>query len=148
VNVMRYTVIDDRGAVSFVGACEALPALITACFQGATTLDEMMERIDRRQRRMAEFVLSGLAVFDEHNAPGNYEAIHEALDHLPPHELPVFRVVDERTRQASLDPVKAGAIIFNLPKRRIVQLVNSYAEIKDMPYKMRRLQQTGWTVVP
>ena len=145
---MRYTVIDQQGTVSFVAPCEALPALLTGCFQGATSVEDLMSRLDRRQRRMVEYVTSGLAVFDEHNAPGNYEAIHQALDYCAPHELPVFRVVDDRTRQASLQPVKAGVIIFNLIKRRIVQIQNTYAEIKDMPYKMLRLRQTGWTVVP
>jgi hypothetical protein len=148
VNVMRYTLVDRRGTVSFVASCAALRPLITGCVRGATSVDDLMSRIDRPQRRMAEYVSSGLAIFDEHNVSGNYEAIHEALDHCEPHELPVFRVVDERTRQASLQPVKAGVIVFNLARRRIVQIVNTYAEIKDMPYKMERLSQAGWTVVP
>jgi hypothetical protein len=42
----------------------------------------------------------------------------------------VFRVVDSITREASLRPVKAGAIIFNLKAKRIVQLMNSYREIR------------------
>ena len=148
MNVMRFTMIDRHGVVSFVAPCAALPALLSGCAQGATTTNELLGRIDRRQRRVAEYVSAGLAVFDEHNAAGNYQAIHEALDHCAPHELPVFRVVDDRTRQASLQPVKAGVIVFNLSQRRIVQIQNTYAEIKDMPFKMRRLQQTGWRVVP
>ncbi|MDP2662354.1 MAG: hypothetical protein Q8R28_16670, partial [Dehalococcoidia bacterium] len=34
------------------------------------------------------------------------------------------------TRQASLQPVKAGIIIFNLTSKRIVQVMNNYAEIR------------------
>ena len=88
------------------------------------------------------------AAFDEHNVAGNYQAIHAAIKHLPPHELPVFRVVDDVTRQASLQGVKAGVIIFNLPSRRIVQIQNTYSEIRRMVAKMRRLQRAGWTVLP
>jgi hypothetical protein len=38
-------------------------------------------------------------------------------------------VVDEVTQEASLRPVKAGAIIFNLKDKRIIQIINSYHEI-------------------
>jgi len=39
-------------------------------------------------------------------------------------------VVDDLTRETSLQPVKAGAIIFNLRAKRIVQIVNVYWEIQ------------------
>jgi hypothetical protein len=38
--------------------------------------------------------------------------------------------VDDVTRETSLQPVKAGAIIFNLRAKRIVQIVNVYREIQ------------------
>ena len=49
---------------------------------------------------------------------------------MPRHKQPVFRVVDDLTREASLRPVKAGAVIFNLKEKRIVQMMNSYQEIR------------------
>jgi hypothetical protein len=75
-------------------------------------------------------VLSALAVFDEHNVPGRYDAIHRVLDETSPAELPPFRIVDERTREASLQPIKAGLIIFNLKDRRIVQVHNGTGEVE------------------
>jgi hypothetical protein len=42
----------------------------------------------------------------------------------------VFRVLDSRTREASLTPVHAGVVVFNLRAKRIVQIQNSYAEIR------------------
>ncbi len=39
---------------------------------------------------------------------------------------PVFRVIDDATRNESLQPVKVGLIIFNLRAKRIVQVQNSY----------------------
>ncbi|MCL5960507.1 MAG: hypothetical protein M1358_14570 [Chloroflexi bacterium] len=130
MNLMRYTVVAPAGTVSFVADCHALSALVAACAEGARALDELLELAERYDRRLREFVTSGLAVFDEHNAGDNYSAIHQAIKFLKPHELPVFRVVDDVTRQASLESVKAGVIVFNLSERRIVQIQNTYAEIR------------------
>jgi len=91
---------------------------------------------------------------------GHYETIHRALNQLPSHRQPVFRVIDDVTREASLRPVKAGAIIFNLQAKRIVQIVNSYREIRrsgsgrifdgishtDRVYRYRLPQE--WALVP
>ncbi len=75
-------------------------------------------------------MLSGLAVFDEHNSPSNYRWVHAALDYCLPQEAPVFRVVDPRTEEVSLSPVRAGVVVFNLLAKRIVQLQNTYCEIR------------------
>lgn len=130
MNVMRYTVIDRRGAVSFVAHCHALTALVAACAWSPTDLREFLDIGEGYYRGIREYVSSGLAVFDEHNTADNPEAIHAALRVCRPFEVPVFRVVDEVTGQASLQPVKAGLILFNLLDKRIVQIMNSYAEIQ------------------
>jgi hypothetical protein len=145
---MRYTVIDGRGVVSFVGPCEALRGLLLGCIGGAASLEELLRAAERVGAKIYDPVTSGLAVFDEHNAYGNYTAIHSAIAYLRPHELPPFRVVDDRTRQASLQPVKAGAIIFNLPKRRIVQIQNTFSDVQRMGVQARRLQRAGWQILP
>jgi hypothetical protein len=129
MNLIRCTVVDRRGAVSFVAHCDALSALVAACAASPHGLEELLDLAEPYYRSLREYVEAGLAVFDERNAGGRYEAIHDALRSAPPHEQPVFRVVDSITREASLRPVKAGAIIFNLKAKRIVQLMNSYREI-------------------
>jgi hypothetical protein len=129
MNLMRCTVIDASGTVSFIVDGEALPALVAACTRNPATLRELLDYADPLYADLRERVLNGLAVFDERNVPGNYEAIHKALDLCAPHEQPLFRVVDDRTREVSLQPVKAGAVLFNLSGKRIVQLQNSYCEI-------------------
>jgi hypothetical protein len=148
MNVMRYTVIDGRGVSSFVGPCDALRGLLVGCIGGAASLDDLLLAAERTGGKMHDPITSGLAVFDEHNAYGNFAAIHSAIQHLRPHELPPFRVVDDRTRQASLQPVKAGAIIFNLPKRRIVQIQNTFSDVQRMGLQARRLQRAGWQILP
>ena len=130
MNVMRYTIVDDEGAISFVDHCDVLKALVAACAQNPRNLKELLDLAENYYRSLKEYVLCGLAVFDEHNVPGGCESIHSALGLLRPEETPVFRVLDDATREASLQPVKAGIIIFNLPSKRIVQVMNSYAEIQ------------------
>lgn len=130
MNVLRLTVVDDLGTVSFIAPCPALPALVAACAGDPTDLESLLGKAERYFESLRDSVLNGLAVFDEHNSAGRYESIHAALDVCGPTQVPVFRVVDELTRQASLQPVKAGAVLFNLPQRRIVQLANGYSPIQ------------------
>jgi len=129
MNLMRCTIVDDRGAVSFVMDADALPAVVKACASNPRSLEAALDSLAPYYGTLREQVLNGLAIFDERNAYGRYEAIHEAFRFCAPHEQPVFRVVDEETREMSLRPVKAGAVIFNLRARRIIQLQNSYWEI-------------------
>lgn len=129
-DVMRFTIIDRRATVSFVAPCRAMEALVAACANQPRTLGDLLNRAAEFEPEIADRVLSGLAVFDEHNSSANLGSIHSALRLLRPADLPVFRVLDDRTRQASLQPARAGVIVFNLLKKRIVQIHNTYAEIK------------------
>lgn len=143
MNVMRFTVIDARGAISFVAPCEALSALVAACADNPARYEALLERAGRFSPKLESYVLSGLAVFDEHNGEGHHEAIHAALRHMRPHEVPPFRVVDDETRRASLEAVKAGVVLFNLLDRRIVQVQNSYDEVRRRG-RVRVYQGTRW----
>jgi hypothetical protein len=127
---MRYTVVDPRGRVSFVGPCSALEALVAACASQPRTLQQLLDAAEPFVGELTDRILSGLAVFDEHNSPTNYAAVHSALDFFAPHETPVFRVVDPRTDEISLTPVRAGVVVFNLVAKRIVQIQNTYSEIR------------------
>jgi hypothetical protein len=124
------TLIDSNGGISFVMHGEALPALLKACATGPKTIDELLERAEPYYAGLRERIDNGLVMFDERNAPGRYDAIHNAIEHARPDESPLFRIVDEVTRETSLRPVKAGAIVINLIDRRIIQLQNAYREIK------------------
>lgn len=130
MNLVRCTVVDDQGAVSFVADGDALPALAAACAQNPRGLEELLAITDGYYHDLRDRVLNGLALFDELNAPGNYEAIHQAFAYCAPHEQPVFRVVDDATREMSKQAVKAGVVLFNLRAKRIVQIQNSYREIQ------------------
>ena len=112
MNLMRLTLIDPAGGVSFVAHGEALPALLKACASNPRSIDQLLERVEPYYHR--------------HQAPAR-----ERRDDRDDDD-PDARVVGEpqaRTREASLRPVKAGALIINLIDRRIVQLQNGYQEI-------------------
>lgn len=128
--LMRYTVIDGVGGISFVASATASVAMAAACAHNPKNLDEFLNALDPLYSDLKTYILNGLALFDEANAPGYYAPIHAALKHFDPVEQPVFRVVDEVTREASVQPVQAGVIIFNLPAKRIIQVANSTREIK------------------
>ena len=130
VNVIRCTVVDERGAVSFIVHADALSALAAPCSTNPSSLEELLEGVEPYYHNLGEQVLNGLAIFEERNARGNYQAIHQALKFCASHEQPVFRVVDDLTRETSLRPVKAGAVVFNLRARRIIQITNTYQEIR------------------
>lgn len=148
LNVMRYTVVDERGAISFVADCNLLPLLVSACPTSDGSIGSLLAATGTQGARLRDYVESGLAVFDEHNVPENYVAIHGAIKHMRGHEVPVFRVVDDATRQISLQPVEAGIVVFNLKSRRIVQIQNTFAEIRTMVERVRRLERAGWRIVP
>jgi hypothetical protein len=156
---MRYTVVDNRGAVSFVAACDALPILVAACAENPPRVEDLLSLASRYQPALEDYVTCGMAIFDEHNVDGRYDCIHNALKFCPPYDTPVFRVVDARTREASLQPVKAGIVIFNLRARRIVQVQNSYAEVQrrgkvivrdgvGRPRVYRYQLPDSWVIVP
>ena len=130
MDTMRFTLIDEHSKVSFVGPVTALPAVVAACATGVSTVNSLIDDLERYQPKLVDSVRSGLAVFDEHNTNGNFSQVHAAIDYCKPQDLPPFRVVDARTREASLTPVRAGVVLFNLRARRIVQIQNTYAQIQ------------------
>jgi hypothetical protein len=129
MNLVRITIVDGSGSISFVADADALTAFAAACAKNPATAQDFLTAADANYGGLRDRVLNGLAIFDERNVPGNAEAFRQALAFCKPHELPPFRVIDELTREESLRPVKAGAILFNLKQKRIIQIQNRYREI-------------------
>jgi hypothetical protein len=127
---MRFTIVDERGTISFVDDGFLMLPLVAACADNPGSVSEMLSRVDLIDRRLKERVLSGLAVFDEHNVDDNIDAIRYALQATDDRNEPVFRVVDGTTRDRSLRPTRTGLIIFNLKDRRIVQLLNHFYAVE------------------
>jgi hypothetical protein len=126
---MRFTIVDGNGTISFPGPPHGLKALAAACSSGADDYKSLLSTLESLDASLAEFVMNGLAVFDEHVVKSDPDSIEEwfrkpevAIDRP-------LRVVDEASRRASLEPNRLGVVIFNLVARRIVQIQNSYAEL-------------------
>ena len=130
MSLMRYTIVNGHDGVSFVGDEFMLPALVAACAGNPSSYEGLLDAAHEYDRRPRDQVRNALSVFDEHNVPGSYEAIHRALAQSQPVYTPAFRIVDEQTRQASLQPVKAGLVIFNLKARRIIQAQNTTGDVE------------------
>ncbi len=157
---MRFTIVDHNGTVSFVGDGFFLLPLVAACASNPRSLAEMLSRVDQIDRRLRDRILIGLAIFDEHNVDGDFTAIHREFGTHEAEGGPVFRVVDDVTRQRSLEPTHTGLLIFNLKDRRIVQVLNHfYAVERDgevhlhngESYSQRTISYSlpeSWSIVP
>jgi hypothetical protein len=157
---MRFTIVDAEGAVSFVADGFYMQPLVALCARNPTSLDDLLSQADQIDRRLRITVRMGLAVFDEHNVPGNYAAILREMETTELGEEPVFRVVDDLTRQRSLEPTKTGLLIFNLKDHRIVQVVNHFYQVDrtgeahlhdGLRYSRRTVRYTlpdSWSIVP
>jgi hypothetical protein len=157
---MRLTVLDAQSTISFIAHSSAAVALTAACASDPITLHDLLAASQRFDRGLRQHILHGLAVFDEHNVVDDLHVIHRQLAELPARETPVFRVLDPVTREASLRPVRAGNVLFNLPAKRIVQIENTYEplvragqvnfhngkflSIRLLPYEL----PPAWTIVP
>jgi len=129
-NVMRYTVIDPHGTVSFVAAVGSLKPLVAACSHRPDSLAELLRALALYDDQLAAEVASGLAVFDEHVTDDAPDQVARFLESRPNHACGVFRVVDEATRAAGHKAVRGGLILFNLKARRIVQVHNNLLRVR------------------
>lgn len=160
MSTIRLTVIDGAGTASFVGPGHGAKLLTAACSQGPARLKDLLRIAKPFDHDLVDGWLNGLANFDEHNVPGQYDAIHTLLAASDAADLPPFRVVDDATRAASLMPTTTGLILFNLPAQRIVQVQNSYSalqrrdrgRIRASGRPTRQLYRyelpTEWSIVP
>jgi hypothetical protein len=129
-HTMRYTVIDERGSVSFVAPVGSLKPMIAACSHRPASVGELLRALAPYDDQVARDVVSALAVFDEHITPETPERLHRLLDNAPEQSPPVFRVLDDRTREASLKAARGGLVLFNLKARRIVQVHNNVLRVR------------------
>ena len=127
---MRFTVVDRDGALSFVGPCHALKALAAACSKRPPDHRALLALFEEYDPRFAGRLLAGLSRFDAGADPDHENEASPGDRDTAAAEGGPFRVVDEATRRRSLEPVRAGLVVFNLPAKRIVQVQNSYAELR------------------
>jgi hypothetical protein len=160
LSIIRFTVVDEEGATSFVGPCHTIKMLVAACSRNPVTTNELLEYARPFDEAFVDDVRSGLAVFDEHNTEENTDAFQNWQAELPNRTLPPFRIVDSTTRHQSLQPAGTGLVVLNLKERRIVQVQNSYEDIQrqdrgrirrqgePVPILYRYKLPSDWRIVP
>lgn len=126
----RCNVIDDKGTVSVIAPPHGPKVIAAAIAMGSRTFSEIIRHARTFDAEWASLLHRGLLVFDEHNVDevspdfGNGRAFGNQ-------GYPVaFRVIDAITRKHSLVPSDLGLMVFNLKERRIIQVHNSYDDLK------------------
>lgn len=129
-SVFRFNVVDEAGSVSFVGPAHGLKVLAAACSKGPRSVTDLLDQARRYDPDWIDQVRIGLRVFDEHNVDGlerDYE--HHVTDEADVDHR-AFRIVDATTRSRSMRPARLGLVVVNLNDQRIIQIQNSYAELR------------------
>jgi len=127
---MRFTVVDDDGTMSFVAPGHVLKMLTAACSRQPANHRALLGLAEEYDPRLAVGVMRGLSRFDAERRQGASDGADALLSDGEAEGDSPFRVVDEQTRRRSLEPARAGLVVFNLRAKRIVQIQNSYGDLR------------------
>ncbi|MCC6313325.1 MAG: hypothetical protein IT337_04890, partial [Thermomicrobiales bacterium] len=125
---LRFTMIDNVGATSFVAPAHLLKIVAAACCRDPHDVAALVEGIGQFDPGFSATLAAGLRAFDalaDRRLQQSGPARTIAIDTEAP-----FRVIDEATRVVSQQPRQLGLVLINLPARRIVQVQNSYADLR------------------
>ena len=77
--MMRFTLVEDQQGISFVAPPTALAEIVASCARDPRTIKDLLADVERHAPALVSTIRAGLAVFDEHNAYGDFSQIHAAL---------------------------------------------------------------------
>lgn len=129
-NFFRFNLVDANGAVSVVGPPHGLKVLAAACSRGPNSVSELLELAKPFDATWIEQVRTGLMVFDEHNVELVEPAYEPVVTNSDDTTQRPFRIIDPLTRTRSMVPARLGLIIVNVRTQRIIQIHNSYSELR------------------
>ncbi len=86
---MRYTIVEPGGTVSFIAPWNTLKALVAACSRkpAPSDLSALVESASKYSSGLQDYVLNGLAIFDEHHASSIVESQPTTLSPTLENEL-------------------------------------------------------------
>lgn len=125
---MRFTVVDSRGTLSFVAPAHLMKAFAAGCADGAGDSSDLLMAASACDQQEVDRIRRELRVFDEHHTSDQSENLETWLSHESARRP--FRVLDHTSRQVSLRPEGSGLVVFNLVRQRIVQVQNSFGELR------------------
>lgn len=137
--LLRITLIDSQGTISFGAPGHMAKMMAAACAHNPTSIEQVLGSLSTLDPASAESLKHGLARFDEFVVRDDATSIDEWLAQNDPLDGTPFRLIDARLREATLTPLPLGVIMVNLPDKRIVQIENRYGALlrKDRG-RMRR----------
>jgi len=157
--MMRFTIIDSTATTTFLAPPHALKAIAACCAGGAATMSQLISALAPYDNELSTTLRDQLAIFLEHNVPGETTWVTDRLRDDADYKEPVV-VFDEPTRLLSLRPGPLGVVVFNIPARRIVQIQNTYADLErsdrgrvrrnghPIPEYYRYTLPDDWSIVP
>lgn len=126
----RCNAIDHKGTVSFVAPPHGLKVLAAAISRGAESVSDLIAQARRYDEEWAVALHRDLMIFDEYNVDDIQEPFEDAIGEETDLGHRAFRVMDQMTRQRSLKPGGLGLVVFNMKERRIIQIQNSYDDLR------------------
>ena len=112
---MRFTIIDDAGAVTFTAPPHVRKMLAAAASRGPVTADELLRLAEEYDPQFFGQLLASSSRSE--NGAG-------------PAKSGLLAVDGDESRRQSMAPAPLGLLVFNLPARRIVQVQNSYGDLQ------------------
>lgn len=130
VSHFRCNVIDQAGTVSFTAPPHGLKVIAAAISRGARSLSDVLRHARTFDAEWVKAVHADLMVFDEYNVDCVHDAFRREVEAGDTREHHAFRVIDQSTRRRSLMPSRLGLVVFNLKEQRIIQIHNSYDDLR------------------
>lgn len=132
---MRYTLIDNSGTISFVAPPNTLKALVAACSRkpAPEDLTDLLEAASKYDSGLQEYVLNGLAVFDEHNTTNDAEADLTELN--PQLERELLELLSGAAEKLDQSPVEEYDSIPLPPDEEKAEI--SYEELLEKQRQLR-----------
>lgn len=128
-DAFRFNVVDGEGTSSFTGPAHGLKVIAAGCAHNPVNLGMLLDRVERYDQAWVRAVRAGLRVFDEHNVEDVSSAFSDLIA-SGKNAIPPFRILDQASRNRSMQPEKLGLVVVNLRARRIIQVHNTYAELQ------------------
>ena len=142
--VMRYTLIDKSGTISFIAPWNTLKALVAACSRkpAPEDLSTLLESASKYSSGLQEYVFNGLAVFDEHYT--TQDAGSTATELNPQLERELREILGEAGELTGLSSGEAGEAAEDEDISRIFNRVSqeekaeiTYEELLDKQRQLR-----------
>lgn len=129
-NSFRFNLVDSNGAVSLVGPAHGLKVLAAACSREPQAISDVLRYAQPYDAEWIDRVRLDLMIFDEHNVDRLSESYTSEIMNPDDSAHRAFRIFDKTTRTRSMMPAPLGLVVVNVRTQRIIQIHNSYSDLR------------------